>query len=79
MTRKYDFWIYITIIILLGILYIACFKAAERGYGYAGYRGYHHHHSFWYYRGYDEGFYPSNRENSVNGNKFSQKGLQGGK
>lgn len=79
MTKRYDFLIYLIIILLLGIIYFACFNVAKKGYGYAGYRGYHHHHSFWYTRGYDESFYPSNRETSTNGNKFSGRGLSGGK
>lgn len=71
--------IYILVIILLTIIYFACFNVAASGYGYPGYRGYGHHHSYWYYNNYDESYYPSNRENSVNGNKFSQRGLSGGK
>lgn len=77
--KTYELIIYLCTIIILTIIYFACFNVAESGYGYPGYRGYHYHHSFWYYRGYDEGFYPSNRENSIDGNKFSQRGLSGGK
>ena len=77
--KNFEFIIYICLIVVLAIIYFSCFNASSKGYGYPGYRGYHHHHSFWYYRGYDESFYPSNRENSVNGNKFSQRGLSGGK
>lgn len=71
--------VYCIIILVLNIIYLSCFKYARDGYGYSGYRGFHHHHSIWYIRNYEEGFYPSNREDSVNGNKFSKRGLSGGK
>ena len=79
--KTFEFLIYICLIIVLAIIYFACFNVAYKGYGYPGYRGYHHrhYHSFWYIRNYDESYYPSNRENSVNGNRFSQRGLSGGK
>lgn len=81
MTNKvFEIIIYICVAIVLTIIYFACFSAASKGYGYPGYHGYHRHHSsFWYFRGHDESYSPSNRENSVNGNRFSQRGLSGGK
>jgi len=55
-------------------------KKSEEGYGYSGYRGFARTHSSWYRRDYDHGIImASNRENSVTGNRFSQRGLSGGK
>ena len=71
--------IYSITITVLTTIYLACFNPAYKGYGYSGYRGFHNHHSIFYIRHYDEGFYPSNREDSVNGNRFSKRGLSGGK
>ena len=79
MTKMYEILIYGIVIVILGGIYIACFSPAQRGYGYPGYRGYHRHHSHWYIRHYDESFDPSVREDSVDGNKFSKRGLSGGK
>lgn len=82
MTNKlYEITVYLCVIVVLGIIYAECFNQAEKGYGYPGYGGYHriHYHSFWYLRTHDEAYYASNRENSLNGNKFSQRGLSGGK
>ncbi len=79
MNKIKEFLIYILITILMAIIYINCSKAAENGYGYSGYRGFQHHHSFWYIRRYNENYYPSNRENSISGNNFSKRGLSGGK
>ncbi|MCR5261031.1 MAG: hypothetical protein K6C94_04260 [Candidatus Gastranaerophilales bacterium] len=71
--------IYVVTILLLTTVYYACFNYAEKGYGYTGYRGFHHHRSFWYYRNTNEAFSPSNRESSQSGNNFSRRGLSGGK
>ncbi len=80
MTDEVKKWlIYLTVIIILTIIYFICFKESQNGYGFPGYRGYHRHHSVWYFRGFEQSMYPSNRENSLNGNKFSQRGLSGGK
>lgn len=79
MIKLYDKLIYLILIIVLTAVYFACFKPANEGYGYSGYKGFHRHHSIWYIRNYDEGYDPSNRENSVGGNRFSQRGLSGGK
>lgn len=79
MTKFSEIVIYVCLILVLGLIYHACFSVAETGYGYPGYRGYHHHHSFWYVRNYDQSYYPSNREDSVNGNRYSKRGLSGGK
>lgn len=70
---------YIALIAVLTIVYCACFKYSEKGYGYPGYRGYHHHHSYWYVRRYDQSYGTSVRENSLSGSRYSQKGLHGGK
>ncbi len=70
---------YIALIITLIIVYFACFKFSYKGYGYPGYRGYHHHHSFWYWSTHDSYYGSSVRENSVSGSRFSQKGINGGK
>lgn len=78
-TNKYEWVIYLVVIVILGIIYFASFNVAYTGYGYSGYRGYHRHHSYWYHRDYDESYDPSVREDSVNGNKFSKRGLSGGK
>lgn len=80
--KTFEIIIYICLIIVLAIIYFACFNIAQNGYGYPGYRGYHHHHhchSWWYRRNYDESYSPSNRENSLYGNRASQRGLSGGK
>lgn len=79
--KYFEIIIYICLIIVLAIIYFACFNIAQKGYGYPGYRGYHSHHSHsrWYIRDYDESYSPSNRENSLYGNRASQRGLSGGK
>jgi len=74
-----EFLIYILTTAVLSMIYMSCCDYAEKGYGYTGYRGFHHHHSWWYCRNYDENLSASNRENSQSGNKFSQRGLSGGK
>lgn len=81
MTNKtFQVIIYICLIIVLSAIYIACFEASQNGYGYPGYRGFGRPgHSFFYFKDYEENYYQSNRENSVGGNKFSQRGLSGGK
>ena len=70
---------YVALIITLIIVYFACFKFSHKGYGYPGYRGYHHHHSVWYWSTHDSYYGSSVRENSVSGSRFSQKGINGGK
>ena len=79
MINKFNWLIYIVVALIMVCIYFSCFNVAKTGYGYSGYKGFHRHHSFWYFRGYEEGYNPSNRENSVGGNKFSQRGLSGGK
>ena len=82
MTRKfYEIAVYICVIIGLWIIYSECNNFANKGYGCPGYGGYNrtHYHSFWYIRNHDEAYSGSVRENSTNGNKFSQRGLSGGK
>lgn len=79
--KIFEYTVYFCVAVVLFIIYCECFTFADRGYGYPGYAGYHrtHYHSFWYVRDHDEAYYASNRENSVGGNKFSQRGLSGGK
>ena len=79
MTKLYEIIIYAAVIGILGIIYLACFSPAQQGYGYPGYRGYHHHHSYWYFRSYDESYNPSVRESSLGGHNASGKGIHGGK
>lgn len=79
MINKYNTIIYIIVVAILTGIYFACFNVAKTGYGYPGYKGFHRHHSFWYIRTHDESYDPSNRESSLNGNKFSRRGLSGGK
>ena len=70
---------YLALICALSIIYITCFNLSYKGYGYPGYRGYHHRHSFWYLGGHDYSYGSSVRENSVSGSHFSRKGINGGK
>ena len=70
---------YILLVLLLYAIYSWTANAAQKGYGYSGYRGFAHPHSFWYARNYEERMNFSNREDSVNGIGFSKKGLNGGK
>lgn len=80
MTNKFfNFICYTALIVTLVIVYSACRTYSAKGYGYPGYRGYHHHHSHFYYCRYDHYYGSSVRENSVNGSRFSQKGIHGGK
>ena len=79
MTKIFEIIVYGIVIAMLGVIYFACFNVAQTGYGYPGYRGYNHHHSYWYFIRYDESYDPSVRENSVDGKKISQRGLSGGK
>jgi hypothetical protein len=79
MTRLFNVICYITLIAVLTIIYFACFNLSYEGYGYPGHRGYHHHHSHWYFCSHDYAYDTSVRENSVSGSKFSRKGINGGK
>ena len=79
--RNYEILIYACLVIVLFVLFQYCDILAQKGYGYPGYKGYHgtHYHSHWYVRNYDESYSSSVRENSVGGNRMSQRGLSGGK
>lgn len=79
--RFYEIIIYCCLGLVLFVLFLYCNGLAMKGYGYPGYRGYYrtHYHSFWYVRRYDESYSSSVRENSVGGNRMSQRGLSGGK
>ncbi len=79
MTKFFNFICYIVLITILIFVYSACFHFSYEGYGYPGYRGYHHHHSSWYFGRHDSAYDTSVRENSVSGSKFSRKGINGGK
>lgn len=80
MTKWFNFICYAILIVVLFIVYQACYQFSYNGYGYPGYHGYHHHHhSFWYFHRHDSNYGASVRENSVNGSKFSRKGISGGK
>ncbi len=79
MTKMTEYCAYAIIILMLVIIYFACFNVAERGYGYPGYRGYHRPHSRWYTRHYDHNYGASVREKSLGGHNASGKGMHGGK
>lgn len=81
LSKTYEFLIYGAVSLILTLIYFACFNVAKSGYGYTGHGGYASGRgaSYWYNRNFDENRYPSNRENSVDGNRFSQRGLSGGK
>lgn len=79
MTKIYEIAVYIIVILMLGVIYFACFNVASTGYGYPGYRGYHRHHSYWYIRHYDQNYGPSVREKSLGGHNASGRGMHGGK
>ena len=71
--------IYLLVIVMLGLAYLICFDLAKRGHGYIGADRHFRRHSIWYIRHYDHGYYASNRERSAHGNRFSSRGLSGGK
>ena len=79
MIKGFNLICYLILIVVLTIIYFACFRFSYKGYGYPGYRGYHHHHSHWYIVRHDYAYDTSVRENSVNGSRFSRKGISGGK
>lgn len=80
MIKGFNAICYLILITVLVIVYFACFHFSYEGYGYPGYHGYHHHHhSHWYFYRHDYAYDTSVRENSVNGSKFSRKGINGGK
>ena len=79
MIKGFNAICYLILITVLVVIYFACFHFSYEGYGYPGYRGYHHHHSRWYFSRHDYAYDTSVRENSVNGSRFSRKGISGGK
>ena len=79
MIKGFNAICYLILITGLVVIYFACFHLSYEGYGYPGYRGYHHHHSHWYFGRHDYAYDTSIRENSVNGSRFSRKGISGGK
>ena len=76
-----QFFIIASLIIAIGALYYISTREAEEGRGYRGYRGFHRASSHWYRANYDQtpAYAVSNREDSLKGNKFSKRGLSGGK
>lgn len=64
---------------LLAIIYFALFSYSSKGYGYAGYGGYHHGPSFWYFGGAN--YYPSRslRQGSLGTSGTRGGGLHAGK
>ena len=77
--NQIEWLIYILVILSLFTIYTSLKPIAASGYGYPGHKGFHRHHSHWYFRKHDQAHYPSTRENSLNGSRFSQRGLSGGK
>ena len=73
--------IYLITIGLLGTAYVNCFNVARTGYGYSGYKGFEGKNRpfFTHHPIYGHFTPPSNRELSENGNRFSRRGLNGGK
>lgn len=72
--------IYVVVVLVFLGLFLYFSKMSTDGYGYPGYEGFRRPtHNLWHHRNYDESYSPSNRENSLYGNRFSQRGLSGGK
>ncbi len=71
--------IFIGLIVVLVVFYFILLSFSFRGCGYAGYRGYHHGPSFWYWGG--PAYYPgvSTRGGSVGGPSHLGGGPHGGK
>ena len=69
----------IGIIIGLVILLIALFAVARTGYGYMGYRGYHHGPSWWYWGGPSYHYGKNVRHGSVKSRSHRGGGFRGGK
>ena len=78
-SKQFEIIVYIGLVLFLTILYFSCTSYSCSGYGYPGYKGYHRHHSFWYIRHHDHYYGTSNRESSLSGNRYSRRGLSGGK
>lgn len=60
-------------VFVLGFIYIGLMSSAANGYGYMGYRGYHHGPSFWYFGGTSTYYDRNVRSGSVSGS-----GVRGG-
>lgn len=60
-------------VIALAMLYFGLFPVASNGFGYAGYGGYHHGPSFWYWGG--PRYYPGS---SVRAGSLTGPGARGG-
>lgn len=65
--------------VVLGALYFGLFSYSASGYGYAGYNGYHHGPSFWYFGG--PRYYPNRslRNASLGGPGGRGSGIHYGK
>lgn len=64
---------------VLALIYFSLFSFASSGYGYAGYQGYHHGPSFWYFGGPHYYRSASVRNGSLGGPGGRGQGLHGGK
>lgn len=67
------------IVAVMALLYFALFSFSSNGYGYAGYGGYHHGPSFWYFGG--PSYYPNRslRQGSLGSPGNRGGGLHAGK
>ena len=67
------------VVLVLALVYLGGFWFSSRGWGYAGYGGYHRAPSFWYWGGPSTYHDPSVRAGSVGGPSHRGGGLHGGK
>lgn len=70
----------IGLVVVLAIFFVFLLSFSFRGYGYAGYHGYHRGPSFWYFGG--PRYYPSSpsvRAGSTSGPSHMGGGVHGGK
>ena len=65
--------------VALGFIYIYLIPLASNGYGYMGYRGYHHGHSYWYWGGPNTYYDRNARSGSVSGSSVRGGGPGSGK
>ncbi len=69
----------VILLAIMAVLYFGAFYFGSRGYGYTGYRGYHHGPSFFYWGGANTYHSPSARVGSVGGPGHQGGGTAGGK
>lgn len=65
--------------VILALAYFSLYSFASSGYGYAGYHGYNHGPSFWYFGGPHYYRSTSLRNGSLSGPGGRGSGLHGGK